>query len=99
MVAQRAHVARGLPVGERARRVRRSAVAARVRDDQAVAPRQRIDVEQMWPVLAGAGESVQQQQRLARAAHLVVNVSAFDRNVAHDWNPFRRPSLRARQSR
>ena len=78
VLAQRAHVARALPVRERARRVRRPAVPARVRDDEAVTARERVEVVEVDPVRAGAREAVQQQQGFARAVDLVVDVGAFD---------------------
>src|SRR5262249_39326343 len=69
-------VERALPVGEGPARVRGAPVPARVRDDQAVPPRQIVEVEHVDPVAAGAGEAVEQDQRLAVAADLVVHVDA-----------------------
>ncbi len=86
-----------------AARVGRSPVPARVGDDQAIAPRQRVEVEDVLPVGAATGESVEQHERFARAARLDVELGASQlaacvpsfRSATRSWRVSFRRSIAA----
>jgi hypothetical protein len=81
-IEEREHVLRALPERERARRVRRSPVAAKVGNDDAEALRV-AGREHQLPVSADAGAAVQQEQWIPGSTILVMQLESVDVEVRH----------------
>ena len=81
-IEEREHVLRALPERERAGRVRRASVSAKIGHDDAE-PAGIAGREHQLPVGADAGAAVQQEQWIARSAILVVQLESVDVDVRH----------------